>query len=162
MARELTTYNTVVCWVDVAQVANLTNTEVDGSTMAQAQGIINVESGVDPELLPIDLRANDRRRLEDALTYQAAWMAGRVSPFEETQAQGVSQDGVSAQYVTRKDIYLAPLAQLCLNQLSWASGAMKVKRAPRRFRSADDAQQAVLRGLAEDNSGFGGTARDFS
>lgn len=162
MARTLTVYNTVTCWVDVTQVLNLTNTEVGGATMAQAQGIINVESGVDPELLPVDLRATDRRRLEDALTYQAAWMAGRVTPFEETQAQGVSQDGVSAQYVTRKDIYLAPLAQLCLNQLSWASGAMRVKRQPRRFRSADDAQQAVLRGLAEDTSGYGGVVRGFS
>jgi hypothetical protein len=165
MARELTEYNGVLCWCDIDHVTSLTGQTVDDNAMSQAQGIISVVTDVWPDELPEDLRPADRRRLADALAYQAPWVAGRVDLFAEVQAQGVSQDGLSATYVSDYSQFLAPIAQVCLNRLSWNRAGITTKRPGRRpYADADAAAAAVLRDEACDTSGMGGfvPGRPFS
>lgn len=157
MARTITTYNGIACWCDVAHVLSLTGKVVVADTMSQAQSVISIVSDVWPDELPTDIRAADQRRLADALAYQAAWMLGRVDLFAEVQAAGVSQDGVSAQYLNQYSQFVAPLAQVCLNRLSWNRAPMTTKPTSRRpFADADAARDAVLRDQACDTSGSGG------
>lgn len=157
MARTITAYNGIACWCDVTHVLSLTGVDVDANVMAQAQGVLAIISDVWPDELPQDLRAADQRRLADALAYQAAWMAPKPDLFAEVQAAGVSQDGVSAQYVNQYSQYTAPLAQVCLNRLSWNRAPMTHKPPTRRpYANAEAAAAAVLSDQACDTSGVGG------
>lgn len=163
MSRELTEYADVLCWCDIAHVANLTGVTVDAAVMAQAQSILSIITDVWPDQLPDNLLASDRRRLADALAYQAPWVKERVDLFAEVSALGVSQDGVSAQYPNLAAQYLAPLASVCLNRLSWNRASARVKPSGgRRFADANAARDAVLRDEATDTSGFGGVVGPFA
>jgi hypothetical protein len=158
MSRELTTYLDVVCWCDAEHALTLTGVVVGDITMAQAQSLVSIVTDVWPDDgIPVDLRLGDRRRLADAVAYQAAWMFPKPDLFAEMQAANVSQDGVAATYVSTYSQFLAPLAQVCINRLSWNRGGLSQKPTGRRpFANADAARAAVLRDEACDNSGTGG------
>lgn len=164
MARELTEYNGILCWCDVAHVSSLAGVAATDDNMSQAQGIISSETGVYPEMIPDDLNGMDRLRLTDALAYQAAWMNGRVDLFAESTVTNVSQDGLQANYPSEQSQYLAPLALVCLKRLSWNRRGAQFKHPQARYPDADAARDAVLRGEAVDTSGYGGTVpgRPFS
>lgn len=163
MARTITVYNGVTCWVDIDQVLSLTGETVTETNMAVAQGILSVITEVDPELLPTDLRDSDRRKLEDMLSYQAPWVAKRVDLFAEVDVSRVSQDGLSVDYASQYSTKLAPLAMMCFQRLSWNRRGIKTKKRGRRFSDIPDVQAAVLRGEVDDPTGTTGTiGRPFS
>jgi hypothetical protein len=163
MARTITTYNDVPCWVDIAQVHSLTAVTCTATDMAVAQGMLNAITGVDPGDLPEKLRSKDRRRLENMLCYQAPWVRGRVDIFQETDVTHVSQDGVSVDYPHQYATKLAPLANLIFQKLSWnRSGIEQGPPQGARYADAYAARDAVLRDEAVDTSGTGGYVRDFS
>lgn len=164
MSRELTEYNGVLCWCDIAHVNSLTGVAVDDDAMSQAQGIISILTDVWPDMLPDDLLGGDRRRLADALAYQAPWVSRRVDLFAEVMTQGVQQDGLSAQYLSEHALYLAPLALVCLKRLSWNRKGTVTKRPGGRYPDIFAAQAAVLRDEVEDPSAVGGCVpgRPFS
>lgn len=145
MARELTEYNGVLCWCDVAHVSSLTGASVDPDAMSQAQGILSIITDVWPDMLPDDLKPGDRRRLCDALAYEAPWVAGRIDLFREVMQAGVSQDGVSAQYLSEYSLYLAPLALVCLKRLSWNRDGIITRHPNGRYPDIDAVRDAVLR-----------------
>lgn len=152
MARELTEYNDVLCWCDVGHVSSLTGVDVEPNDMAKAQGILSVITDVWPDEIPDDLRPGDRRRLADALAYQAPWVRGRVDLFAEVLQDGVSQDGVSAKYSSEYSLYLAPLALVCLRRLSWNRDGIITRHPGGRYADIDAVKNAVLRDEVEDPS----------
>ena len=152
MARELTEYNGILCWCDIEHVSSLTGVTVDADNMSQAMGIIATETQTWPEFLPDDLKVADRIRLCDALAYQAAWVKGKVDLFAESTVSNVSQDGLTAQYVSTQSQYLAPLALVCLQRLSWNRQGISFKRPGGRYPDIAAARDAVLRDEAEDPS----------
>lgn len=152
MARELTTYNGILCWCDIAHVNSLTGVTVADDDMSRAMGIIATETQVWPEFLPDDLGVADRIRLCDALAYEAAWISGKVDLFAESTVSNVSQDGLSAQYVSPQSQYLAPLALVCLQKLSWNRKGASFKRPGGRYPDISAARDAVLRDEVEDPS----------
>jgi hypothetical protein len=164
MARELTEYGGVMCWCDIEHVNSLTGVTVSEGDMTKAQGIITACTDVWPDELPDDLKAADLRRLQDALAYEAAWVKDKIGLFSEVLVSGVSQDGVSAQYIGQYAQFVAPLAMVCLRKLSWNRGGIQLTTPSGKYRDADAALDAFLRGEAEDNSGYGGTVpgRPFS
>jgi hypothetical protein len=152
VSRELTEYNGLLCWCDLAHVSSLTGVDVEPNDMAKAQGILSIVTDVWPDMLPDDLRAGDRRRLCDARAYQAPWVRGRADLFAEVLQSGVSQDGVSAQYLSEYSLYLAPLALVCLRRLSWNRDGIITKHPGGRYPDIDAVRDAVLRDEVEDPS----------
>lgn len=152
MARELTEYNGILCWCDIEHVSSLTGKTVNADNMSQAMGIIATETQVWPEFLPDDLKVADRIRMCDALAYEAAWVADKVDLFAESTVANVSQDGLTAQYVSTQSQYLAPLALVCLQRLSWNRTGASFKRPGGRYPDIPAARDAVLRDEVEDPS----------
>lgn len=159
MARVITEYNGIACWVDVAQVLSLTGETVTPLDMGKAQGTLNVITEVDPAMLPEDLMAGDRKRLEDMLCYQAPWLKGRVDYFAEVDTTQVSQDGISVTYAGQYSTKLAPMAYMCFQRLSWNRAGIRTAPSRRRYATLDDVKDAVLRGEECDTSGTGGIIR---
>lgn len=165
MSRDLTEYNGLLCWCDIQHVNTLTGEDVEPNDMAKAQGIISVITDVWPDMLPEDLLQGDRRRLADALAYQAPWVRDRKDLFAEVDTTRVAQDGVAADYPHQYATKLAPLANLCIQRLSWNRNGITTKPGGRqKFPDAQAAADAVLRGMAEDTSGTGGRVpgKEFS
>lgn len=163
MSRTITEYNGVTCWVDIAQVLSLTGETVTPDDMAKAQATLDVLTEVYPDMLPDDLMAGDKRRLEDMLCYQAPWLKGRVDYFAEVDTTQVSQDGVSATYASRYATKLAPMAFMCFERLSWNRAGTQTKPTLRQFPNIDAVKAAVLSGEATDPTGTtGGIGRAFT
>lgn len=164
MSRELTEYNGILCWCDVAHVSSLTGVTAVADDMSRAQGIISVNTDVWPDELPDDLKASDRRRLADALAYEAAWVKGQVDLFADSGVTEVSQDGIKANYISEASQYIAPLALVCLKRLSWNRGGTLTRRPGGKYPDIPQAAAAVLRDEACDPSAVGGyvPGRPFS
>lgn len=159
MTRVITEYNGIACWVDVAQVLSLTGETVTPLDMAKAQGTLNVITEVDPAMLPTNLLAGDRKRLEDMLCYQAPWLKGRVDYFAEVDTTQVSQDGISATYASQYATKLAPMANMCFQRLSWNRRGIRTTRSRKTYATWFDVRDAVLRGEECDTTGVGGIIR---
>jgi hypothetical protein len=91
----------------------------DGAgTLALAQSII--ETTVNrTEDANGSMRTRDLKTLARAVAFQAIWLPSQPDLLSRVGAQGVSQDGLTAQFRSAADQLLAPLAQRALKNLSW-------------------------------------------
>lgn len=125
-------------WCTVELVNTITGVTVSEELLDRAQRVIDGYAGVWPEDDQVnggtvELTRKDRRRLEDALAYQAAWMKPAVDLMTRTDVSRASQDGESFEYKDKDAINLAPLAQRQLRRLSWKRNqVLRVQRVTRR------------------------------
>lgn len=106
-------------WANIADTLTLTGVEVTESELLQAEGLIELCSGVhtsNTQLLSSDLKV-----LKHATAYQAAYLNQQAGVFGRAGVKQLSQDGVA---VVMNDgdttgLMLSPLAHLALRQLSW-------------------------------------------
>lgn len=112
-------------WATKEDVLTLTGVAVNDSIVAQAQGVIDLHSGV-PELPESDLRPRDRRLLRHAVAYQAAFIASQPGLFGRAGVDSLNQDGISFNATSNNQgqsaaevLTLAPLAGLAVRRLSW-------------------------------------------
>ena len=105
-------------WATAAETLALTGVSVTTTQLAQAQGIIDVFSGVVEDAVD-DLTVRDRRLLRYATAYQAAWMTQQIDVTSRTDVSSLDQDGITVTLANQDALVLAPLAVRCLKRLSW-------------------------------------------
>jgi hypothetical protein len=93
-------------------------TTTAAGTLALAHSIVRTHVGR-TEAAANAMTARDLVWLREAVCWQAAWLPGQPGLLQRVGVQGVSQDGLSAQYRSHADQLLAPLAQRALKNLSW-------------------------------------------
>lgn len=156
MARVITEYDGEWCWTDVEQVTTLTGHTVTSSLLIQAQELINMVTGVYPERLPDDLKSIDRRRMENALCYQAAWMSGTVDLFHRVDTSAVSDDTGSATFSHANAQLYAPVAWREILALSWNNKSIRTKDGQRRFKDVAEIEALFLAGDEDADAAAGG------
>lgn len=107
-------------WATDADVEGLTGQAPSPESLAAAQTIIELFAGTttiasDEELIT----SRNLRLLQQAVAWQAVWMDAHPDVLAAMDVEGVSQDGLSAQYANANAHILAPLATRCLSRLSW-------------------------------------------
>lgn len=115
--------------VTIERVKALTGKTVDEELILQAEGMIETRTGIIIEQiagltpkqlsdgLVLGFTARDLRFLQNAIAYQAGWIADRPDTFDRDDADSVSQDGQSASLRDYSNT-LAPNARLALRRLS--------------------------------------------
>jgi len=63
------------------------------------------------------------------------WLDAHPDVMEAMDVQGVSQDGLSAQYAHANAHLLAPMAKRCIDRLSWRTAPLRAR--PRRGTASD-------------------------
>lgn len=123
-------------WVTDKEVSTLTGATVDDATIAQAQGVIELRTGVLAEQFPA-LWGRDARWLARAVAYQAAFMAEHPDMFSRMGVDSLGQDGQSmsgrGSYLT-----LAPLARVAIRRLSWKGTRSTTQEAASAAATVDD------------------------
>jgi hypothetical protein len=105
-----------MAWADVEYTGNITGVVVTESHIAQAQGHIELFSGVTEDYV---IKARDVRHLRMAVAYQAAFVKGQIDLHNRTDVSQVTQDEMSLQYANAEAPVLAPLARVAIKRLSW-------------------------------------------
>lgn len=121
-------------WVTDQDVFDITRKEVGADTIAIAQEIVALEAGINPQT-DLDngvVSSGNTSLLRRAVAWQAVWCEAHPDVLETMDVQGVSQDGLSAQYASESAHFLAPLAARCIRRLSWRLAPLRARTARRR------------------------------
>ncbi|MFJ8790436.1 hypothetical protein [Streptomyces sp. NPDC102462] len=103
-------------YATITDVADIAGVSVDDATIKKAQAIIETASGRPQELV---LNATDLVWLRKAVAYQCAYMEDdATSVYEQPNMESVTQ-GESKLVFGDKDVWLSPLAQKAIANLSW-------------------------------------------
>lgn len=140
-----------MAWADVTYTGNITGVVVTESHIAQAQGMIELFSGVTEQY---KLKARDVRHLRMAVAYQAAWLKGQIDVMTRTDVGQVTQDEMSFTYnpANPEAPVLGPLARAALKRLRW-KGTRSIKlRRPKDPADRMDATEAFV--TDEDECGY--------
>lgn len=133
-------------WVSEAEALALTGVAVTDEQITQAQGVIDLFSGVVEGVEELTVR--DTRLLRMATAYQAVWMLSQVDVLSRTIVHRIEQDGAVIWVDEPNDFILAPLAKRALAQMSWnrRTGTTVVcPGGPRTYRNIEEYGAAWLR-----------------
>lgn len=109
-----------MAWATEDDVVTVTGREATEESLALAQTMMEIFSGTTEYASDADLIASKNLRLlRSAVAFQAVWLDNHPDVLEAMDVQGVSQDGLNAQYAYANAHLVAPLAQRCLDRLSW-------------------------------------------
>lgn len=135
----------VTSWATPERVYELTGVAVQPEQLGQAQGVIDLYAGA-TMADAAQIKGRDTRLLEQAVAYQAAWLAFQADAFTRTDVTAVNQDGVSATFAGEDALTLGPLARRCLARLSWRkSRSVSIRAAGPRTGSIEAWQSQWLR-----------------
>lgn len=122
-------------WATDDDVVTITGREATQEALAVAQVIVEIFSGTTELASDEDLIATRNLRfLKNAVAFQAVWLDAHPDVLEAMDVAGVSQDGLNATYATANAHLLAPLADRCINRLSWRR---QIQTGPRRSAYTD-------------------------
>ncbi len=110
---------TAAAWATVADVLALTGKTVTEATRTHAASSIEDHTGLLEEVERTDISDRDRKWLQKAVCYQAAWIVAQPDYLERNAVAEAEQDGQKAVMANRDWLTLAPLARKCLKRLSW-------------------------------------------
>ncbi|MEV4448517.1 hypothetical protein [Streptomyces mirabilis] len=100
----------------ITDVADIAGVSVDDATIKKAQAIVETASGKPEELVT---NTTDLVWLKKAVAYQCAYMEDDpTSVYEQPNMESVTQ-GESKMVFGNKDVWLSPLAQRAIANLSW-------------------------------------------
>lgn len=109
-----------MAWATEDDVVTITGREATEASIALAQTMIEIFSGTTEVASDDDLiSSRNLRLLKQAVAFQAVWLDVHPDVVEAMDVQGVSQDGLNAQYAYANAHLVAPMAQRCLDRLSW-------------------------------------------
>jgi hypothetical protein len=109
-----------MAWASMDQVVQWTGRTCTQESLALAQTMIETFAGTTTEASDAELIASKNlRKLGQAVAFQAVWLDAHPDVLEGVDVEGVSQDGLNAQYAHANAHLLAPLAKRCLDRLSW-------------------------------------------
>jgi hypothetical protein len=107
-------------WADADDVVTITGREATVESLAAAQVIVEIFSGTTEQASDDGLVATrNLRMLKNAVAFQAVWLDSHPDVLDAMDVEGVSQDGLNAQYANAHAHLLAPLANRCIERLSW-------------------------------------------
>lgn len=109
-----------MAWATDEDVHDVTGREASPGSLATAQIMIELFAGA-TEIASDngDISSRNLRLLKQAVAFQAVWLDAHPDVLDAMDVEGVSQDGLSAQYADANAHLLAPLATRCLRRLSW-------------------------------------------
>jgi len=104
--------------VTTADVSAYTGVTVTDDEVSQALSVIELYASVDLSNFA-GFRATNRKWLQMAVAYQAAWMHSQPDLFSRTDFTNQSQDGLSVSTRDASTLMVAPLAKKALSRVSW-------------------------------------------
>lgn len=115
-------------WCTVAKVASITGKTVTAVDRNIAAYVVELNTGLIESVVRVDTSRRDAYWLQQAVAFQAAWLADTPDYLERNDVTAASQDGQS---VTLKPdaLVLAPLAKRALKRLSWR-GTRSIRPVP--------------------------------
>ena len=129
---------TVGLWADEEDIFDIVRREASPEAVALANLMIELFSGALTTSGEAGIiSARNLRLLMQATAFQAVWLDAHPDVLEAMDVEGVSQDGLNATYASANAHLLAPLANRCLNRLSWKKAPLRVRH-NRRGRAAVD------------------------
>jgi hypothetical protein len=109
-----------MAWATMDEVTEWTGKECTQEALAVAQVFVEIFSGTTTLASDEDLiSSKNLRKLSQAVAFQAVWLDAHPDVLAAMDVQGVSQDGLNAQYASANAHLLAPMAQRCISRLSW-------------------------------------------
>lgn len=121
-------------WATLDDVVTVTGQEASEASLLLAHTIVDMIGGVEEEAGDNGLvSTTNLRHLQRAVAFQAVWLDAHPDVLQTMDVEGISQDGLNAQYAHRYAHLVAPLAMLAMNRLSWKRAPIRVGRG-RRFR----------------------------
>lgn len=109
-------------WATVEQVAAMTGEVVTDTDVTLASAMIDTIAGTSEEMPEDAITPRDRGHLRKATIWQAVWVKGKPGLLTHREShKSTSADGVAVTRESRTDVYLAPLADRELRNLSWYS-----------------------------------------
>lgn len=107
-------------WATADDVYTVTGREASTENLALAQTMMEIFSGTTEYASDAELIASKNLRLlRNAVAFQAVWLDSHPDVIDAMDVAGVSQDGLNATYAYANAHLVAPLAQRCLERLSW-------------------------------------------
>ncbi|MEL5958044.1 hypothetical protein AADR41_25355 [Streptomyces sp. CLV115] len=132
-------------YATITEVADIAGVSVDDATIKKAQAIIETASGKPEELVS---NTTDLLWLKKATAYQCAYMEDDpTSVFEQPNMESVTQ-GESKMVFGDKDVWLSPLAQKAIANLSWRK-SRRIQLQPFGYRRELHRQSRESRRIAE-------------
>jgi hypothetical protein len=121
-------------WATVEQAYDWTGEEPSPKALALAQTMIEIFSGTTTIASDDGLiSGRNLRLLGQAVAFQAVWLDEHPDVLAAMDVEGVSQDGLNANYASVNAHLLAPMAARCLRRLSWTQEIrIRLSRAARR------------------------------
>jgi len=116
-------------WATMDDVVAITGRESTVENLTLAHTMVEIIGGASPTASDDDLIASSNlRRLQQATAFQAVWLDDHPDVLTSMDVEGISQDGLNAQYASRYAHLMAPMATLCINRLSWKKGPIRIGR----------------------------------
>lgn len=115
-------------WALISDVADVTGREASAESLALAHTMIEMISGTAPAASDNGLIAGrNLELLRKAVCFQAVWLDSHPDVLDAMDVQGVSQDGLNAQYASAHAHLYAPLAMMCIRRLSWKKAPLRAR-----------------------------------
>lgn len=109
-----------MAWATEDDVVSITGREPSPENLALAQTIVELFSGTTEFASDEDLiSSRNLRLLQRAVAFQAIWLDTHPDVLDAMDVEGVSQDGLNAQYANVNAHLLAPFANRHIQRLSW-------------------------------------------
>lgn len=106
-------------WITPTEATDITNAaEVTAEQISAANFVIDIFAGV-VVAAAASLKPRDLRMLKGATAYQAVWQRDQIDFLDRMDVDNLNQDGIEYSKGNPDAHILAPLARMCLGQLSW-------------------------------------------
>lgn len=107
-------------WATVEQVQSVTGESVSATDLAVASAMIDTKAGASEDMPADSITARDRKTLQRATCWQAAWVKAHPGLLTEYSASTqTSASGVTDRRESISAILYAPMVLLELRNLSW-------------------------------------------
>lgn len=122
----------MVAWATLDDVLDVTGREATAENLALARTMVAIEAGATEAASDNQLIAGrNLNLLKQAVCFQAVWLDSHPDVLDAMDVQGVSQDGLNAQYANATAHLYAPMAIKCIRRLSWKKAPLRARRSGR-------------------------------
>jgi hypothetical protein len=122
----------MTAWATLDDVVDITGRTTTAESLALARSMIATFTGTTETASDNGLiSTTNLNRVKKAVCFQAVWLDSHPDVLDAMDVQGVSQDGLSAQYASANAHLLAPMAQREIRRLSWMRAPLRARRSTR-------------------------------
>jgi hypothetical protein len=122
----------MTAWATLEDVVDVTGRSATPENLALARSMIATFTGTSETASDNGLiSGRNLNGLMKAVCFQAVWLDSHPDVLDTMDVQGVSQDGLNAQYASANAHLLAPMAQREIRRLSWMRAPLRARRSSR-------------------------------